>query len=516
MELLDAQGKPIRAKDTTPPLGEAASILLSTLFLYGGMLQPDDDTLATRGGGQGLKIYRRLERDAKVGSCLGKRYDAVTARPLKVTPASDSPRDVAAAERVERYLAALPFKTVCRDLLDAILMGFSVGEIMWAVEADGIRPAAIVPRAQTRFKFDVDYKLRLLTTTDTLRGIEMPDRKFIVHRHGGKDNNPYGLGLGSSLFWPVLFKRQGVSFWLTFLDKFGSPTPLGKYPSNATKKEKDTLLSAAKSLRQESATIIPDGMALELLETGSSANTGYSDLVRYMDEEIVVTVLGEVVSTTAAGSGGLGSGEGASADDVREERARADSEALCDTLQQTLVRWIVDANEPGAGYPTLAHNFEDEEDSGEKADRDKTLVDAGFEPTPAYVTEAWPGWTFKGKAPAVPMPAQLPGQPPAQQPPTTTELPVEFGAPDPVRTALDDLIDASMGDWQPAMESLLGPVEALLAAAEKDGLTLAQVRDRLPALVGQGTGPLEQSLTRAQFAARAAGVAGIDTHGDLR
>ena len=93
-------------------------ITLSTLFLYGGMLQPDDDTLATRGGGQGLKIYRRLERDAKVGSCLGKRYDAVTARPLKVTPASESPRDVAAAERVERYLAALPFKTVCRDLLD--------------------------------------------------------------------------------------------------------------------------------------------------------------------------------------------------------------------------------------------------------------------------------------------------------------------------------------------------------------------------------------------------------------
>ena len=149
-------------------------------------------------------------------------------------------------------------------------MGFSVGEIMWAVEPDGIRPAAIVPRAQTRFKFDVDYKLRLLTTTDTLRGIEMPERKFIVHRHGGKDNNPYGLGLGSSLFWPVLFKRQGVSFWLTFLDKFGSPTPLGKYPSNATKSEKATLLNAAKSLRQESATIIPDGMALELLETGSS------------------------------------------------------------------------------------------------------------------------------------------------------------------------------------------------------------------------------------------------------
>lgn len=510
-ELLDAQGKPIIKAATTPPVGEAASILLSTAFLFGGMLQPDDDTLATRGGGQGLKIYRRLERDAKVGSTLNKRYDAVTARPLVVTPASEAPRDVAAAERVQRYLGKLPFKTVCRDLLDAILMGFAVGEVMWAIEPDGIRPAAIIPRAQTRFKFDTDYKLRLLTTTDTLRGIEMPERKFIVHRFGGKDGNPYGLGLGSALFWSVLFKRQGVSFWLSFLDKFGAPTPLGKYPSNATQKEKNTLLEAGKALRQESVTIIPEGMALELLETTGSANDGYVELARYMDEEIVVTILGEVVSTTAQGSGGMGSGEGSSADDVREERAKSDSETLCDTLEQSLVRWIVDANDPGAGYPKLSHNFEDEEDSGEKAKRDKTLCEAGFEPTEEYVAEQWPGWRFKSKTPT---------EPPIGQPAPATAgqlAPVEFAAADVrTRTALDDLIDASVAEWQPAMEALLAPVEALLAAAQRDGLTLAQVRDKLPALVGQGTAPLQESLTRTQLAARAAGEVALDTHGDLR
>lgn len=39
-------------------------------------------------------------------------------------------------------------------------------------------------------------------------GIDLPDRKFIVHRHGVVGNNPYGLGLGYQLFWAVLFKRE--------------------------------------------------------------------------------------------------------------------------------------------------------------------------------------------------------------------------------------------------------------------------------------------------------------------
>lgn len=504
-DLLDAAGKPLRPA-AKPPVGEAASILLSTYATYGGLLQPDDATLATRGGGRGYRIYRDIERDAHAWAVLDKRKRAVIGRPLTVTPASESPRDQAAAELVERQLKALPFDRLCHELLDATLIGFAVSETLWEIGPE-VRAAAQIPRGQDRFVFDTEHALRLLTKSNQVTGEPMPDKKFIVHRHGGSDNNPYGLGLGTRLFWPVFFKRQDISFWLTYLDKYGSPSALGKYPSTATPGEKDTLLNALISLRQESATIIPEGMAAELLEAKGNSTDAYEQLARYMDEQISLIVLGETMTTTAAGAG-LGSTQADVHNDVRLELAQADADLLNDTLNSTLVRWIVDFNDPGAGYPKIGRDFSEPEDLEAKARRDKTLSDIGLEPDDAYLMENWPGWRRK----RAPTPGTEGGGA------TDGPLAPAFASPPPAapaRDALDDLVDAAAADWQPAMEALLAPVEALLAAAEKEGLTLTQVRDRLPALVGQGAGRLQDSLARALLTARAAGEAGVDTHGDL-
>lgn len=515
-DLVDANGQPLK-KPTAPPVGEAASILLSTYAVFGGLLQPDDATLASRGGGRGYAIYRDIERDAHAWAVLDKRKRAVIARPVTVTPASESARDKAAAALVEDQVKRLPFDRLCYELLDATLIGFAVSEILWEVGQE-VRAAAAIPRGQDRFKFDTENRLRLLTRSNSAIGEPMPEYKFIVHRHGGTDNTPYGLGLGTRLFWPVFFKRQDITFWLTWLDKYGSPMPLGKYPSNATPAEKDTLLRAAIAIRQEAAAIIPEGMLLELLEAKGGSTDAYERLARYMDEQISLIVLGETMTTTAAGAG-LGSSQADVHNDVRIELAQADADLLNDTLNQTLVRWIVDFNDPGAGYPKIGRDFSEPEDLTAKANRDKTLSEMGLEPDDAYLTENWPGW--RRKAPTLPASGSLPpeGAAPglgAAQRPGGAPMPAfAAGSDQPARDALDDLVDAAAADWQPAMEAMLAPVQALLAAAEKDGLTLTQVRDRLPALVGQGASRLEDSLSKTLLTARAAGEAGVDTHGDL-
>ena len=47
----------------------------------GGILRNEDDTLVSRGGSKGLKIYDELKRDAHAGAVLAKRKLAVTSRP---------------------------------------------------------------------------------------------------------------------------------------------------------------------------------------------------------------------------------------------------------------------------------------------------------------------------------------------------------------------------------------------------------------------------------------------------
>ena len=138
-------------------------------------------------------------------------------------PGGEDQIDLDAAEFVEAQFKALPFDRICEDLLDATLKGISVSEIVWARDDNRIVPQRIVSHDQRRFVFDLEWKPRLLTLTNMMDGEELPPRKFISHRHGVKGNNPYGLGLGTRLFWPVLFKREGVAFWMKFLDKFAGP-----------------------------------------------------------------------------------------------------------------------------------------------------------------------------------------------------------------------------------------------------------------------------------------------------
>lgn len=385
----------------TPELNEIATIARS-LFVaaFGRILRPDDDTLATRGGAKGIRIYREIERDAHAFAVLQKRKLAIVARPWDVDPASESPADEAAAELIRTMIAGLQFDRICLDLLDAGLMGYAVCEVLWEVRDGLVLPRDLIPRDQRRFVFDLDGAPRLLSREHPSDGEELPPRKFVVHRTPSPDASPYGRPLGSTLFWPVFFKRQGIGFWLTFADKFGSPTAVGKYPAGTLQAEQDKLLAALSAISQDAGIIVPEGMLVELLEASRSGSADlYERLARYLDEQISEAVLGETMSTTSAGAG-LGSNQASVHNEVRLELAQADADLLSDTLNRTIVRWVIDYNLPGAGYPKIYRDFSEPGDLKARAERDQILVSMGYEPSDQYVTETYgEGWTKKAAPP---------------------------------------------------------------------------------------------------------------------
>ena len=380
-----------------PELMEIASASKDpNLVSYNNVLRHEDDTLLTRGNSKSYKIYDDLERDAHAGAVLDKRKFAVTSRTWKIIPASSLALDVEAADMVRAVLKDMQFDKLCEDLLDATLKGFAVAEIMWVIRDGLVVPGKVIPRLQRRWAFTLTNELRLKTREQGTEGVPVPDRKFIVHTYGGKDGSPYGLGLGSKLFWPVWFKKQGITFWLTFADKFGSPTALGKYPVGSNKVETDKLLGALRAIAQDAGVIVPTGMEIELLEaTRSGTVDTYEKLCRYMDEQISKAVLGETMSTSAA-SGGLGSNQASVHNDVRKELAVRDSKLLWDTLKGSLVQWIVDYNVPGARLPELERTFSKPADLVLRAERDLKLQRLGFQPTKRYMLETYgDGWVKK-------------------------------------------------------------------------------------------------------------------------
>lgn len=337
--------------------GEARALIANaandiTIPFYSGVLQNADDTLIQQGGGKGLAIYDEIERDTFAFAMLQKRKKALVARSWEVIPGGERPIDKAAADLVEAQLRGLPFDRITEDLLDATLKGFAVSEIVWIRDGAEIRPEAIVAHNQRRFAFDQDWRPRLLTWTQMHEGIALPERKFIVHRVGVKGNAPYGLGLGSRLFWPVLFKREGVTFWLHFLEKFAGPTIVGKTPYGTMNETQRELLNTLVAARTASAITVPIGTDVEFLEASRSGSVSYEAFLAYWDRQISIGTTGETLTTQVGDAGGnraLG--------EVHAEQLSSlvdsDGDLLSDSLRASLLRWIVDYNLPGAAVPTV-------------------------------------------------------------------------------------------------------------------------------------------------------------------
>ncbi|MDP2786620.1 MAG: DUF935 family protein [Pseudomonadota bacterium] len=457
----------------TPPIGEIATVAKDiTMPAYGGIMRSSDEVLAAKGAGRGLVIYDDLERDAWLYACMQKRKMAVISRPWTVEPASEKPRDKKAAERVNNQLAALDFDDACYHLLDATLKGYAVAEIMWAVKGGEIVAREIRPKNAHRFLFDDQGGLRLKTPSNTFQGEPVPDRKFLAHRFGAKDGNPHGLGLGQKLWWPVYFKRSGISFWLQFLEKFGAPTVLGKYQPGTNV---DELEAALARIAHDAGVAIPEGAAIELIEAQRSGTGTQEQLIRYMDEQIGAAILND---GGAKGSGGELASSAILRNEVRLELVQADSDLLSITLAD-LARWITYYNDPSANPPRITRTIAEPEDLKIRAERDKILVDMGFKPTLAYIQEHYGGeWELSAPPPPIDPVGRKSAAPSAEP---NADLSAEFAeAAAADATPIDPLTQAMSEQAAPAWAAVLDQVRAIVDRAE----SLEGLRDDLLAAYG--------------------------------
>lgn len=477
---------------------EVATVERDILYpAFDGVLRNLDDTLLTRGGAEGLKLYDALERDCMVYGLLNKRKLAVTARPWEVVPGGTGRKDKKAAELAKAMLEALGFDALCLHLLDAVLKGFSVGEILWDTDGSTIYPREVKPKDQRRFHFDVEGKLRLLTHQNMFQGEPVPERKFIVHAHGAKDGTPYGLGLGTRLFWMVLFKREDFRAWLTYLDKYSTPTALGKYPTGTELPKQKELLNALGAISREAGIVVPDGMVIELLEAKRAGAGSHEEFVRYLDEQIGYAILGDAPG--AKDSGGALASAAILRNEVRLELVAADADLLSATLNQTLLTWITELNVPGAIPPKVWRDAKPAEDLKARSERDRNLSVLGYRPTLASITEIYGGeWEEMPRKPAPAIPQDQAQDQPADQ---GGEAAFAEGqtASFPDQDALDRAVDLLPADeLDAAMQALLKPVARLLAGGGSAEEAMARLGDIYPDLDATG---LATMLARAMFVA---------------
>lgn len=356
----------------------------ATPYLNSGTILPRrDDILIEEGGGgpRAVEKYMRLFNDSHIIAAWEKITGEIVQRKWEVDPASPSDRDEEVAEFVRQVLKRMgtntrqaygkemlvtsnsAFDTFIRGMCESIILGISIGEICWMRQGNYIVPSEIKIRDPRRFQFvlneDGTISPRLMTVDSPVEGIPLPLRSMVIHRHWAYSNfmDPYGTGLGRQLYSLVEFRRTLMSFWLQYADKHTTPTAVGKFSLGTPDEEVQSLFTALQRLGQETAIVIPDEMDIKWLESQGRAEV-YEKLIEYVDQQISFVLNGE--NTVGQETGNVGSyARDQISDSVRMRKAKAFSEELDETINATLVRWIVELNYPGAAVPRLRRNFDD-------------------------------------------------------------------------------------------------------------------------------------------------------------
>lgn len=353
-------------------------------YLTSGVILPRrDDILLEEGGGgpRAIEKYMRLFNDSQILAAWEKLIGEIIQRPWEVYPSSDRAEDEEIAEFVRQVINRMGsntrqsygkeslvstssgFDTFIRGMCESIVLGMSTGEICWMRQGKYIVPSEIKIRDPRRFLFrlneDGTVSPRLITMFSPVEGMGIPLRSMIMHRHWAYSNfmDVHGSGLGRQLYPLVEFRRTLLNFWLQYADKHTTPTAVGKFSLGTPEEEVNSLFSALQRLGQETAVVIPDEMDIQWLESNGRPEL-YNQLITYIDQQISFVINGE--TTVGQETGSVGSfARDQIADSVRMRKAKAFSEELDETINSTLVRWIVELNYPGKTPPRLIRNFED-------------------------------------------------------------------------------------------------------------------------------------------------------------
>jgi len=378
-----------KAKADTNEISAVASEDLFETFL-GNLLPNPDQVVDRESQGLGLQLYEQMEdKDGHIATVIQTRKLAVIGREWEVLPASDSAEDEKKAEFVEQVFKKMSFDAVRLAQMDALMKGFAVSEIIWELSEGQIWIKTFKHRKPWRFVFDVDRQLRMLTDQQMVEGEKVPMDKFWIYTFGERYENPYGKPLGQKLFWSYLFKKNNIKWWAIFNEKFGSPTPVGKYRPGTPKSKQDLLLSAIKSMQQETAVVIPDDMAIEFLEAARKGSFDtYKGFLNWFEELQSKIVLGQTLTTQQGENGARSLGE--VHDEVRQDILKADADSLMESLNDGPVKLLVDLNFPGTvEYPQVWIRTESEKDLKPLAERDKLITEMGFELDEQYIKDTY-------------------------------------------------------------------------------------------------------------------------------
>jgi phage gp29-like protein len=233
---------------------------------------------------------------------------------------------------------------------------------------DAIVIADVYPIDSSRiqYKLEDNYRCVPMISQGTNESAEIPPYQMVIHRHyQARIDNPYGVGIGGLLIELIEWRNALLDLWLILSKKYVEPVKIGKVPDTASDEEVDAFFDQLNKLRNSSTFVLPVGFEIDFQTASASEfQSILLPLLEYCDQKINGLIIGEsIVGKDISNANQHRDGVAA---EITEDMAKSMAQEICDTLNETVVQWL------------LANNF-DEPVEAKLVVVDSEDVDAGLE-----------------------------------------------------------------------------------------------------------------------------------------
>lgn len=309
------------------------------------------------------------EQDPHIFAELAKRRRAVTGLGWKMTPPEDANQsEIDRTTELEDILRKIPrFEDAQYDLADAIGKGLSAHEIDWKTGSTWY-PKALLWVPQREFQVD--------RATGTLRylknGVPEPLREWgwVVHEHRAKSGYIEQAALFRVLAWTYAYKAYNIRDMQRFLEMYGLPLRLGKYPAGIGDKQRDQLLKAVRNIGNDGAGVVPSNMTIDFIQAMKSGTVDdFLNATSYWERKQSLAILGGTLTSQADGKTSTNA-LGVVHDKVRREIMLHDVGQIEPTMNGQVVRPIALLNGmfPENRVPTFSYLTQETVDQGKMVD----------------------------------------------------------------------------------------------------------------------------------------------------
>lgn len=186
------------------------------------------------------------EKDTHLFAELSKRRLAIQSVPWSILPPSNATaQEKKDAEMLDEYLHGADwFDAMLFDATDAILKGYSCQEIEWGRIGRAFVVNKVIWRDAAHFCLNPQDFSELRLRDGSVEGVPFQPFGWIVHQARSRTGYAGAQGLVRTLVWPFIFKNYSVRDLAEFLEVYGLPMKVGKYPAGATREQKAALMRA--------------------------------------------------------------------------------------------------------------------------------------------------------------------------------------------------------------------------------------------------------------------------------